>query len=67
VAGPLELPPDAVLARDVHGSGKVGPSRVDGTAVQGGDSVAGARLTLHDEGNGDKAVTAASALFQIVG
>lgn len=47
--------------------GKVGPFRVDGTAVRGGDRIASARLTLHDEGNGDRAVTAASALFWIVG
>jgi hypothetical protein len=46
--------------------GKSGPFRVDGEALRGaGDSV-GVRVTLHDEGNGDRKVTAASALFQIV-
>jgi hypothetical protein len=46
--------------------GKSGPFRVDGEALHGaGDSV-GVRLTLHDEGNDDRKVTTASALFQIV-
>jgi hypothetical protein len=46
--------------------GKSGPFRVDGEALHGaGDSV-GVRLTLHDEGNNDRKVTTASALFQIV-
>jgi len=46
--------------------GKVGPFRVDGEPVRGaGDKVA-VRLTLHDEGNQDRNVTAASALFELV-
>jgi hypothetical protein len=47
--------------------GKVGPFRADGDAVRGADSKVGARLVLHDEGNEDRAVTSASAVFQIVG
>ena len=47
--------------------GKVGPFRVDGNAVRGADGTVGARLVLHDEGNEDRAVTSASALFQVVG
>ncbi len=47
--------------------GKIGPFRVDGEAARGTDGKVGARLVLHDEGNGDRRVTAASALFRIVG
>lgn len=45
--------------------GKVGPFRVDGSASAGGDGSGrtGVRLTLHDEGNGDRAVTSAAFLF----
>jgi len=46
--------------------GKVGPFRIDGEAVRGARGRVGARLTLHDEGNADRAVTAASALLRIV-
>jgi hypothetical protein len=46
--------------------GKVGPFRVDGEAVRGADSTVGVRMTVHDEGNEDRAVTSGSALFQIV-
>ena len=46
--------------------GKVGPFRVDGEAVRGTRGKVGARLTLHDEGNEGRMVTAASALFRIV-
>jgi hypothetical protein len=47
--------------------GKVGPFRVEGEAVRGADGTVGARLVLHDEGKEDRAVTSASAVFQIVG
>jgi len=47
--------------------GKVGPFRVDGEAVRGAADKVGVRLTLHDEGNDDRKVTSASALFQLVG
>jgi len=45
---------------------KVGPFRVDGDAARGTEGVVGARLVLHDEGDEDRVVTAASALFSIV-
>jgi hypothetical protein len=47
--------------------GKVGPFRVDGTAHIGGSGKVGVRMLLHDEGNSDKAVTSAAAVFEIVG
>lgn len=47
--------------------GKVGPFRVDGTAHAGGSGKVGVRMLLHDEGNADKAVTSAAAIFEIVG
>jgi hypothetical protein len=43
--------------------GKVGPFRVDGEAFKGAGRT-GVRLTLHDEGNHDRSVTAASAVFR---
>jgi hypothetical protein len=45
--------------------GKVGPFRVEGTAHGGGGRV-GVRMLLHDEGNADKAITSAAAIFDIV-
>lgn len=47
--------------------GKVGPFRVDGTAHAGGAGKVGVRMMLHDEGNGDKPVTSAAAIFEVVG
>jgi hypothetical protein len=47
--------------------GKIGPFRVDGTAHVGGSGKVGVRMLLHDEGNADKAVTSAAAIFEIVG
>jgi hypothetical protein len=47
--------------------GKVGPFRVEGTAHTSGSGKVGVRMLLHDEGNGDKAVTSAAAIFEIVG
>ena len=46
--------------------GKVGPFRVEGTAHAGGPGRIGVRMLLHDEGNADKAVTSAAAIFDIV-
>jgi hypothetical protein len=43
--------------------GKVGPFRTDGEAFDSGDGSIGCRVTLRDEGNGDRAVSVASALF----
>src|SRR5271156_4345717 len=45
--------------------GKVGPFRVDGTAHAGGSGKVGVRMLLHDEGNGNKAVTSAAAILEI--
>lgn len=47
--------------------GKVGPFRVEGEAFPGTAGKVGVRLTLHDEGDGDRLVTAASALMRVVG
>jgi hypothetical protein len=46
--------------------GKVGPFRVEGEAVRGVGDRVGVRMTLHDEGNDDRAVTSGSAVFSIV-
>ena len=48
--------------------GKVGPFRVDGSPVSGrdGSGRVGVQLTLHDEGDGDRAVTGAAAVFRVV-
>lgn len=47
--------------------GKAGPFRVEGEAVRGAGAMVGARLILHDEGNEDRPVTSASAVFTVVG
>lgn len=47
--------------------GKVGPFRVDGEALSGTEGKVGVRLTLHDEGNEGRLITAASAVMRIVG
>jgi hypothetical protein len=44
--------------------GKVGPFRVDGQAVPGRPGAAGVLITVHDEGNGDRAITSGSAVFR---
>lgn len=46
--------------------GKLGPFRVEGTAYVGGSGRVGVRMLLHDEGNADKAITSAAAIFDIV-
>ena len=46
--------------------GKVGPFRVDGEAVHGTGDTVGVRMVMHDEGNEDRRVTAASARFAVV-
>jgi len=45
--------------------GKAGPFRADAEPVVGSAGVAAVRMTLHDEGNGDRAVTAGSYQFRI--
>jgi hypothetical protein len=47
--------------------GKIGPFRVDSEAARGPDGRVGVRMVLHDEGNQDRAVTSATALFAVVG
>jgi hypothetical protein len=44
---------------------KTGPFRVDGEAIRGAGATVAARVTLHDEGNDDRMVTSASAVFEI--
>jgi hypothetical protein len=46
--------------------GKVGPFRVVGDAVPGVGNKVGVRLVMHDEGNGDRKVTSASAVLEVV-
>ena len=46
--------------------GKIGPFRVDGEAVAGAEGRVGVRMTLHDEGNDDRAITSGSAVFRRV-
>jgi hypothetical protein len=72
----IDLAADAVGTRKLQvvswhvmfmARGKVGPFRVDGSAHVGGSGKVGVRMLLHDEGNADKAVTSAAAIFEIVG
>jgi len=46
--------------------GKVGPFRIDGEAVRGTRDTVGVRMVMNDEGNGNRKVTSASAVFEIV-
>jgi len=59
---------DALQVEDWHvmfvARGKVGPFRVGGEATSGGAGRIGCRMSLHDEGNGDRIVTTASAAFR---
>lgn len=45
--------------------GKAGPFRVDGEAIAGADRAIAVRVLLHDEGAGDRAITAGSYTFEI--
>jgi len=49
--------------------GKVGPFRIDGKAARGTEvsGRVGVQLTLHDEGNGDRAISAATLMFRVEG
>jgi hypothetical protein len=47
--------------------GKTGPFRVHGTAYPAPDGLIGVRLMLHDEGNGDRAITSGSAVLEVLG
>jgi acyl-coenzyme A thioesterase PaaI-like protein len=44
--------------------GKVGPFRADAQPMVGSDGMTAVRILLHDEGDGDRAVTAASYQFR---
>ncbi len=46
--------------------GKVGPFRVDGAPMAGSDGTVAVRMLLHDEGNGDRPITAGSYLIRTV-
>lgn len=46
--------------------GKVGPFRVEGEALPGTAGKVAARVTIYDEGNDDRSITAASAVFRLV-
>jgi hypothetical protein len=46
--------------------GKTGPFRVDGSAFASGAGTVGVRMLIHDEGNNDRMITSASAVFDIV-
>jgi hypothetical protein len=43
--------------------GKVGPFRVEGTAHAGAGGQVGVRMLVHDEGNGDRAITSAAGVL----
>ena len=47
--------------------GKAGPFRAEAEATRGAAPRVGVRLSLYDEGNDDRMVTSASAVFEIVG
>jgi hypothetical protein len=63
-----EAATDALQIEDWHvmfvARGKVGPFRVAGEAIGGRQGRVACRLSLHDEGNGDRVVTSASAVFR---
>jgi hypothetical protein len=46
--------------------GKVGPFRVEGTAYRAPSGLIGVRQLIHDEGNGDRAITSGSALLAVI-
>lgn len=57
----------AVSSHVMHlARGKVGPFRVDGVASGGEDGRVGVQMTMHDEGNDDRAVTAGAMVFRVV-
>jgi hypothetical protein len=46
--------------------GKVGPFRAEGEAIRAAGGSVGVRLSLYDEGNGNRPITCASAVFEVV-
>jgi acyl-coenzyme A thioesterase PaaI-like protein len=47
--------------------GKVGPFRAETEPITGSEGAAAVRIVIHDEGEGDRAVTAGSYQFRVVG
>jgi acyl-coenzyme A thioesterase PaaI-like protein len=47
--------------------GKVGPFRADAEPITGPEGATAVRIVLHDEGDGDRAVTAGSYQFRVAG
>ena len=45
--------------------GKVGPFRAEAQPIRGSEGVVAVRAVLHDEGDGDRAITAASYQFRV--
>ncbi len=46
--------------------GKVGPFRVEGSAHRGASQRVGVRMLLRDEGDGDKPITSAAAILDVI-
>jgi hypothetical protein len=46
--------------------GKVGPFRVEGSAYPAPEGKVGVRLLIHDEGNGERAITSGSAVLAVL-
>ena len=72
----MELAAEAAGTDHVHATsshvmflarGKVGPFRVDAEPMTGSDGVMAVRAVLHDEGDGDRPVTAGSYQFRAGG
>ncbi len=61
---------DMLQVRSTHvmhlARGKVGPFRVDGAAHRGSEGRVGVQLTIHDEGNDDRAVTSGAIVFRVL-
>jgi hypothetical protein len=62
---------DAIQVQSSHvmhlARGRFGPFRVEGTTHAGNDGRVGVQMTIHDEGNDDRAVTAGAMVFRIAG
>ena len=46
--------------------GKTGPFRAEGEAITGTDDTVAVRLSLHDEGADDRAISVASYQFRVI-
>ena len=47
--------------------GKTGPFRVDGTTPAGPDGASASASSIHDEGNGGRAITSGTAVLEVLG